>query len=177
VAGPSTVPLGETVGITLTVMARCVGEDLPLHVVVVMDASGATQGDTNADLRAGALQLIALLDLAGNPATRVGVVAFNSSATIRCHLTNDAIAVSACVDRVEAQGTASISSGILHGMRVIVEGRKNLEVPAEGVRDVIVLLSAGADIDGCDAAGNSDGDGHSDACGVANRDAPSDDGA
>lgn len=163
IAGPATVQLGESVDITLTVTTQCAEDPLPLHIVLVLDGSGSTAGEVNAELRAGAKELIARLDLPGNPLTRIGVVSFNSSATILCQLTNDASLATECVDRVEASQTTSIDAGILAGLRVIVEGRRGLEVPAEDIREVMVLLTDGVNNAGCApvqrAAGQASGQG------------------
>jgi len=162
-ASPPVILLGETVDITLTVTALCAGEQYPLHIVLVLDASGSMAGEPNTEMKKAARQLIKSLDMRNNPATRIGVVSFNSSANILCQLTDNASRASGCVGKVGASGGTSISSGILAGIRVLVQGRRDLEVPAEDIREVMVVLSDGSDNAGCGvvqrAAGQASGQG------------------
>jgi len=152
-AGPASVALGATVDVTLTVKASCPGGSSPLHVVLVLDASAAMQVEPNTEIRAVARQIISALDMGDNPATRVGVVSFNSSATILCQLTNDTNRARGCVDNVGSpEGETSIASGILAGIGVITTGRKDLEVPAEDIREVMVVIAGGPDGAGCGSA-------------------------
>ena len=148
-ASPPVILLGETVDITLTVTAICAGEQFPLHIVLVLDASGSMAGEPTAEMKKAARQLVKSLDMRNNPATKIGVVAFAGSATILCQLTDNASRASGCVGKVGASGGTSISAGILAGIRVLVTGRRALEVDAESIREVMVVLSDGADNAGC----------------------------
>jgi len=162
-AGPATLLLGGTATVTLTVTALCAGEVLPLHIVLVLDASGSMEGEGTFEMKKGARELIKALDLRNNPYIRVGVVSFNSAANILCQLTDNASRVSGCVGKVGASGSSSISSGILAGIRVLLSGRRDLEAPAEDIREVMLVVADGPDSAGCGpvqrAAGQATGQG------------------
>ena len=104
IAFPRVLLLGETTNITLTIKAVCAGQQLPLHIVLVLDASGSMSGDPNRQMKDAAKKLIDRLDLKNNPGTQVGVVQFNGGAQALCQLTNIASQAKSCVGRVPANG-------------------------------------------------------------------------
>ncbi len=63
VAYPNVLLLGEETNITLTVRALCAPEAFPLHIVLVLDASGSMAGQKNAELKAAVKQMVRQLDL------------------------------------------------------------------------------------------------------------------
>lgn len=161
-ANPGVILLGETVDVTLTVTALCAGEQFPLHIVLVLDASGSMAGEPTREMKKAARELIKRLDIRNNPSTKVGVVSFNSTANVLCQLTDSTSRASSCVNRVGASGGTSISQGIIAGIKVFNQGRRDVPDP-DSLREVMVVLSDGADNAGCGpvqrAAGQASGAG------------------
>jgi len=142
-ASPGVVLLGETVTVTLTVLATC-RSNQPLHVVLVLDGSGSMAGEPSQTMKAAATRLIELLDLAYQPDRRIGVVQFNSAATRLCELTNDPQRAKGCVRHVAANGGSAIDTGIREGMEVLIRGRS-----ATSARELMMLFSDGGNNAGC----------------------------
>ena len=112
-ANPGVILLGETVDVTLTVTALCAGEAFPLHIVLVLDASGSMSGEPNREMKKAARELIKRLDMRNNPSTKVGVVSFNTSANTLCQLTDSSSRANSCVNKVGAAGGTSIGNGFV----------------------------------------------------------------
>lgn len=148
VANPKVLLLGETTSITLTVKAICAGEQLPLHIVLVLDASGSMAGDPNRQMKDAAKKLIERLNMRDNPGTQVGVVEFNGAARALCQLTNTEGQAKGCVSRVGANGGTNIGAGIREGLKVLLAGRRKAQDP-KSLNEVMVVLSDGANNTGC----------------------------
>lgn len=149
-AFPHTVLLGETLSITLTFRATCPQTDLPLHIVLVLDASGSMAGDPSRQMKDAAKMLIDRLDLRNNPGTKVGVVQFNAAATTLCELTNTASQAKSCVSRVAAEGGTCIDCGIREGLRVLLSGRREAGIAAD-LAETMVVFADGANNAGCES--------------------------
>ncbi|RIL08344.1 hypothetical protein DCC79_14045 [bacterium] len=149
-AYPHTVLLGETLSITLTFRAVCPAGATPLHVVLVLDASGSMAGEPSRQMKDAAKMLIDRLDLQNNPSTQVGVVQFNAGATTLCELTNTSGQAKACVSRVAAEGGTCVDCGIHEGLRVLLSGRRKAQ-GANAINEVMVVFADGANNAGCDA--------------------------
>lgn len=160
---PPIVGLGATADVTLTVsFSGCPGYKGPLHIVLVLDASGSMAGEGHDQLRKAAVRLIDELNMTDNPVTEVGVVMFNSSAKVLCQLTNRASQATGCVGRVGAAGATCIDCGVKAGLGVMDRGRS--DAPDRGtIREVMVVVSDGANDAGCgpliSAAGQAKGQG------------------
>lgn len=161
-AGPPVLLLGETVDITLTASAICAAEIRPLHIALVLDGSASMAGEPSFEQKQGARELIKSLDLRNNPLIRIGVVSYSGSATILCHLTDNASRASGCVGKVGAAGGSSIASGVLAGIQVLAQGRRDQEVAAD-IREVLLVVADGPDDAECGpverAAGQAKGQG------------------
>jgi len=92
--------------------------------------------------------MIERLDMAENPATKVGVVSFNTTARTHCQLTNQQNRAVGCVNQVGAGGGTRIDRGIEEGMKVLRRGR-NKEADRESIREVMIVLSDGGNNAGC----------------------------
>ncbi len=123
VAYPNVLLLGEETNITLTVRALCAPEAFPLHIVLVLDASGSMAGQKNQELKAAVKQMVRELDLDERPLIQMGIVQFNSTAKALCQLTNDAGRLSSCANKVGANGGTAIDLGIREGLKVLTRGR------------------------------------------------------
>jgi uncharacterized protein YegL len=145
---PPAVLLGETVDVTLTLRPAC-PDDMPLHIVLVLDSSGSMAGEPERELRKAARSMVNGLGLADHPSWRVGVVMFNSSARILCALANREGQVNGCIGRVSAAGGTNVAAGINAGIRVLVDGRK--DYPADPIREVMVVVTNGGDPADCAA--------------------------
>lgn len=149
VAFPRTVLLGETLSITLTFRARCPQTNTPLHIVLVLDASGSMAGDPSRQMKDAARTMIDRLDLNNNPGTRVGVVQFNAAATTLCELTNIAGQAKSCVGRVAAEGGTCVDCGIREGLAVLLRGRRDSQ-DARSIVETMLVFADGANNAGCD---------------------------
>jgi uncharacterized protein YegL len=149
VASPR-VTLGDTAGVTLTFKAECRGALMRLHVVFVLDASEAMKGDLEDKMTDAVNDLVAHMDLPNNPYTEVAVVEFNDVAQTLAPLTNDPNRIATALARLRCQGAAKIHKGIDAGLRVMARGRKS-EPGVVYDNEVMILISQGRDVDGCDA--------------------------
>ena len=147
-AVPSSVLLGETVDVTLTVASLCSPERFPLHIVLVLDESGSMMGDPLLEMKAAAVELVRNLNFGGNPATQVGVVSFSTKAYIKCELSNDSGRVIACINSIRSGGETSIDAGIKSGLQVMSSGRSGFSSSDE-IREVMVVLTDGKNYSGC----------------------------
>ncbi len=147
-AFPKVLLLGETTTITLTARAVCAGEQIPLHIVLVLDASGSMAGDPTRQMKDAAKKLIEKLGMRDNPGTKVGVVEFNGTARALCQLTNNEGQAKGCVSRVGATGGTCIDCGIREGLRVLLNGRRR-EQGDSALNEVMVVLSDGTNNAGC----------------------------
>ena len=147
-ASPDVILLGETVDVTLTITALCSGEQFPLHIVLVLDASGSMTGDPEREMKKAAKELVRNLNMKDNPATQVGVVAFSNTADIKCQLTNTSGRVTGCINSIRSGGGTSIDAGIKRGMQVLSSGRSGFSSSDE-IREVMVVLSDGENNSGC----------------------------
>lgn len=148
-AEPSTVLLGESVDITLTVRPMC-PQDTPLHVVLVLDISGSMLGTSIDTLVQVARTFVQRMELGRFPGRQVGVVVFNSAAMIRCQLTNDEALLLACIDHLHAAGGTNIAQGMEAGLRVLEKGRQGLAAP-HSISEVMFVLTDGENNVGCGA--------------------------
>ena len=147
-AVPSSVLLGETVDVTLTVTALCTGEQFPLHIVLVLDASGSMSGVPEREMKKAAKELIRTLNLKDNPATQVGVVAFSNTADIRCPLTNQSGRLTECINWIISGGGTVLDDGIKKGMQVMTRGRSGFSSSDE-IQEVMIVLCDGENDLGC----------------------------
>lgn len=147
--GPQILLLGETAAITLTVQATCASP--PLHLALVLDASAAMAGEPSRAMKEAFGRLMDRLDM-GSGKIQVAVVAFDATARTLCQLSDDAAQVKNCINRIGAEGEASVSEGIREGLRALVRGRLDAE---RSPNEVMIVLSGGPDAGGCAAANAS----------------------
>lgn len=138
---PTTLLLGETVGVTMTVTAQCAGPIEPLHIAVVIEASAAMAGELGRDVRAAAAQFIERLDLPTNPASRVAVIGFDDRVRVKCALFNDRGRVMRCLHRIGAHGNARWDIALDEARRQLLSGRGDYKSP-DVIREVVVLFAA-----------------------------------
>jgi len=138
---PTTMLLGETVDVTMTVTALCASISSPLHVVLVIDGSAAMVGDLGRDVRDAAAELVDRLDLRDNPSTRVAIVSFDDRTRVQCLLSNDAVRVTRCIDRVAASGAARLELGLAEASRILRPARSEFPPPYV-IREHVVVYAA-----------------------------------
>jgi len=80
-----------------------------------------------------------------NPATKVGVVEFNSEARTLSQLTNKENRAIGAINRIGANGGTRIDAGILEGIEVLRQGRGG----EKDITEVMVVLSGSGSNDGC----------------------------
>lgn len=138
---PTTMLLGETVDVTMTVTALCASISSPLHIVLVIDGSEAMAGRLGRDVRDAAAALVDYLDLRDNPSTRVAVVGFDERVHVRCGLSNDGGRAARCIDRVAANGEARLEVGLAEAGRILRPARKQFP-PPHVMREHVVVYAA-----------------------------------
>jgi uncharacterized protein YegL len=151
-AAPAVVPLGQWSKLTMRVRATCPITALqPLHLVLVLDASGSMAGEKNGQMKKAVKQLIRDLKLDEHPQMQMGVVKFSGTATTMCQLTNDAGRLTGCVNKVDANGGSAIDLGIREGLAVLKKGRPRGD-SGGAVREIMLVVSDGPDGITCEAA-------------------------
>ncbi len=145
---PKVVLLGETTKVTLQATVLCAGETYPLHIVLVLDASGSMAGNPTKEMKEAAVQLVRDLDMRNNPQTEVGVVQFSSIAKTLSQLTNNEGRAVGAIRKVGASGGTAIDQGIKEGLKVLVRGRGG-GASAGNIHEVMVVLSDGGNNAGC----------------------------
>jgi Ca-activated chloride channel family protein len=146
---PAVLLLGETADASLRASARC-AMSAPLHLVFVLDESGSMQGEPINLLKSAVKTIIRGLNLADNPTTLVGIVAFQSVARTLCMLTNDEDPLLSCAGRLNANGGTAIDRGINEGLKVLSAGRSGQG--AEVAPYEVMLVVSGSQNDaGCDS--------------------------
>lgn len=146
---PTTVALGETVDVTTSIRFDCPEMEIPLHVVVVLDASGSMAGAPLEEARSGVLAFVDGLGIGTDPNSKVGLVAFDDAVKVSCPLTADREEIVACLDRVTASGGSAIDVALPEGRRVLRAGRVDPDVGGD-IREVMILLSDGVSATGCE---------------------------
>lgn len=141
VAGPPVVGLGDTVGVTLTVRATCTYQPPPFHIVLVVEATDAMQGDTLRKTKAGLEELVKRLNLKNNPAMRVAVLRFNTRSTRLCGLTNDEARVQSCIRRAQGSGNADVAAGLRGGQKEMIAGRRLTKEDPYSINEVLILVA------------------------------------
>ena len=149
-AYPNVLLLGETTTITLTFNAVCAGETNPLHLVFVLDESGSMQGDPINQLKQAVKTIIRGMALPDNPTTKIGIVAFQSTARTLCKLMNDEGRLLSCAGKLTANGGTQIDRGIIEALKVLADGRKGLGDDVEP-NEVMIVVSDGQNNTGCDS--------------------------
>jgi len=110
-------------------------EELPgVDVVVVIDTSGSMQGDGIAAAKSSAVEFIHRLE---QDRDMVGLVEFNSGASVLSAVTNEFSAVSGMISGLEANGGTAIDTGLVAGFQVLQASSRS------NVPKVLVLLSDG----------------------------------
>lgn len=148
-AGPDPVLLGRSVAVTLTARAAC--PPAPLHVVFALDesaSSAAYSGTINVSNQA--TRMVGSLDMARHTGVRGAAVTFNTKARTQCPLTDNETRLLGGLRQLLATGDTAIQVGIERARRVLQEGRA--EVDGGTLAEVIVVVSDGINMGGCDAA-------------------------
>ncbi|MEO8082489.1 MAG: vWA domain-containing protein [Ardenticatenales bacterium] len=144
---PETVLLGETVDVTMTVLALCASTILPLHVVLVIDGSDAMAGGLGRDVQESAAALVDDLRLSEASYIRVAVVGFDDRVRVKCALSNDARGIKRCIERIGERGNARLETGLMEAGRQLQLGRDDYTDPAN-IRQVVVVYT-GRPTGGC----------------------------
>jgi Mg-chelatase subunit ChlD len=148
---PLVVPESATLRVTTTLQVDCI-EDRPLHIVLLVDASEAMNG---APLDGARTALIAATrGMVLSSAARIGVVSIGGrpeagGAQIATYLTADSDRVVSSLRGLTATGPTCLTCGLEDAFIVLRAGRAARD-PSE-LREVIILVSGGADQSGCEA--------------------------
>lgn len=135
-AAPSTLVLGETTAVTLTLAARCpsssklVGAD----IVLIMDRSGSMSGDKIEAARGAARAFAELLDVRHH---RLGLVSFSDNATVDVPLTTAVAAVVDGLEAIQTGGETNMAASIESALTQLQSAGRPEALP------VIVLLTDG----------------------------------
>lgn len=108
--------------------------DLPITVMLVLDASATMYGQPLADTQAAAQAFLASL----GPDDQVGVITFSDSVETVAPITTDKGVVSAAIDAIEAGGTSPLYDAIVQAvttLRNLPQGRKAIIVLTDGHDD------------------------------------------
>jgi hypothetical protein len=148
---PGSILLGEFATVTLHVGLPDVPACRPdaIHVVLVLDHSGAVRSQRAIDLRAAADAFVDGMNLAANPNVRIGVVAAGSVAQVLCDLTNDEARVRGCISRIgPGAGAARFDFAITQGYQALQHHRGS-NPDGVGLLEVLVVVPASAGAVGC----------------------------
>jgi hypothetical protein len=139
--------LGEPVAVTLAVQSACPVEEIPLHIVFVMDGSGTMAGEPGVRIQQTARDTIDLMmSKATTALVQAGVVEFNASARTLCELTSSADQAKGCLGQVGAAGPSCVDCGIREGLKLLIAGRRSGAMP---INEVMVVLSDSLNAAGC----------------------------
>jgi len=108
--------------------------DLPITVMLVLDASSTMYGQPLEDTLAAAQTFLNSL----NPADQVGVITFSDTVQTIAPITSDKAAVSAAIDAIEAGGASPLYDAIVQAvqtLRNLPQGRKAIIVLTDGHDD------------------------------------------
>jgi len=136
VAGPPRIVLGATANVTLTLAARCpattrlAGAD----VLLAIDRSGSMAGAKLAAAQAAARTFTELLDVRHH---RVGLVAFETTASIVSPLSTDLVRTIDALDGLAATGSTNLAAAIDTAVAHLVAAGRPDALP------VVVLLTDG----------------------------------
>ncbi len=144
-AAPPVALVGETVATSLTVVPLCGTESHPLHVVLVLDASGSMTGERLTDMQDAAARFVQDLSPSRNPLVRIGVVSYNAQARVLIPLSSNEYAVLAAIRTIAASGGTAINAGIHEGLELLVTARPR----GPRIQEAMVVVSDGANNGGC----------------------------
>lgn len=105
-----------------------------LEVILVIDVSGSMAGNAMASAKAAARGFVEQMP----PGTRVGVVAFGSSAAVASPFETDPAILARVIDGLQARGETALYDALTATVQVAEQG-------ASGARRAVVLLSDGGD--------------------------------
>lgn len=138
---PQVARIGERVDVTLSLKASCPIERLPLHLVVVVDASADIDtADGRGALRSLQRSLAAYRP-AERTALRVGVVSANAQAIATCPLRAGTADARRCIGRIRPRGAARLASGIERAQRLLADARAMAALPHDTIREVVAVVA------------------------------------
>lgn len=148
-ASPGVIGLGEIAHVNFTMRFTC-PDARAIHLVMVLDASNSMQGDPSRRMKDAMRLMVDQLQMASHPEVKVGVVGFASGALTMCQLTNSAEQAKSCIGRVGTSGGSCIDCGVREGLRVLLNGRRTTPAQARDFVEVMLIVSNGANVGGCD---------------------------
>lgn len=134
--------------VTTTVSTRCEPEARALNLVLLVDASPQTAGQTLQVLQAVLEPAVRRLGLEGRPDLHVGVISYAADARIEGPLARSTERVAAAIRNIRTRTGSCLSCGLAESVRMLRAARGGRDAAA--LRDVVLLASAGADV-GCEA--------------------------
>ncbi|MFN2250279.1 MAG: VWA domain-containing protein [Anaerolineae bacterium] len=140
VAGPDTVVLGASAGVTLTLAAECPSSSklIGADIVLVIDRSGSMQGAKMAAATLAAQSFAELLDVRHH---RIGLASFSSDASIDVPLTDSIPAVIDGLAELRPDGGTNMAAALERARANLSEFGRPEALP------VIVMLSDGQNND------------------------------
>lgn len=135
-AAPSTVVLGASTGVTLTLAARCPSSTrvIGADIVLIMDRSGSMAGAKLAAAQGAARSFAELLDVRYH---RLGLVSFGDGATVDVPLTDRVSAVMDGLGRLSPAGGTNLAAALDGAWRHLLGFGRGEALP------VMVLLTDG----------------------------------
>ncbi len=135
-AGPSTLVLGQTAAVTLTLAARCPASTrvIGADILLVMDRSGSMAGAKLAAAQGAARSFAELLDVRYH---RLGLASFSDDATVDVPLTSSVAAVIDGLARLGPAGETNMAAAIDQALRHLQGFSRAEALP------VIILLTDG----------------------------------
>lgn len=135
-AGPSTVVLGQTAAVTLTLAARCPNSTrvIGADIMLVMDRSGSMSGAKMAAAQGAAQSFAELLDIRYH---RLGLASFSDGASVDVPLTTSVAAVIDGLGQLSPAGETNMAAAIDQALRQLQNFSRPEALP------VIILLTDG----------------------------------
>jgi len=156
-AAPEVLKVGEAATATVRIAAPCTAIEVPLHVVLVVDAGHGAGGRALRELAEVVRALASVILVAHEPGNRVGLVGWGGRARIFCEPTDDEVSAAACARRLGAlrrRGAQDddprwMERAVADGMAMLRSGREGRA--GGGIYEVMIVFSAGPEDEDCPA--------------------------
>lgn len=134
--------------VTTTVGIQCAPEERALNLVLLVDASPQTTGQTLQALQTVLESAVRNLGLDARPSVQIGVVSYAGDVRIEGPLSRSTERTTAAIRNIRNRSGSCLSCGLVEAIRMLRAARGSRD--ATQLRDIVLLASAGADV-GCEA--------------------------